>query len=209
MWSSYLCPTDVAILQALDWIDKMPFGCSYELEDAAIGDIPTLDDPVLELSIYEKREQYSKLKFPTKSESQRWLRKQGEQNGKTGRQKNLEKSGWQKNLDKMLMWSHGLVPQIECPHVVQAAEWNICWPSVAKAIRSRTCIVYSFGVADSDPFTEFMATTSCQIFAFDPGVDHPLHYANNTLFYHWGLTTGAKTLSQEKTFAGAFIAFCF
>lgn len=54
------------------------------------------------------------------------------------------------------------------------------------------CLVYSFGVADHDGYTEEMAQRGCQVFAMDPTVKHPTNWMPNVQFYPWGLANRAK-----------------
>ena len=74
--------------------------------------------------------------------------------------------------------------------VRKVAEWNICWDPIQKDLEKNECIVYSFGIAADDPFTNFMDQAGCQVFAFDPAQQHPEDYKPNTKFYPYGLVSG-------------------
>jgi hypothetical protein len=63
------------------------------------------------------------------------------------------------------------------------------------------CVVYSFGYADSDPFADSMAEQGCMVYAFDPGMDHPLNLKQNLEFRHWGLSSGQ---ANENSFTSEF-----
>ena len=98
-------------------------------------------------------------------------------------------------------WHNVLHPSVHCASKKVFGEWNICWPPVQKAIMEKTCVVYSFGYADSDPFADSMAENGCKVFAFDPGMDHPLNLKQNLEFRHWGLSSGQV---NENSFTSEF-----
>ena len=85
--------------------------------------------------------------------------------------------------------------KVECRSVKRVAEWRICWSPVALAIDWARCVVYSFGIADEDLFTDVMANMGCTVYAFDPGANHPRDYKHNVKFYryfiHWYCVYGA------------------
>jgi len=74
--------------------------------------------------------------------------------------------------------------------IQQVAEWNVCWGPVARDISAGRCLIYSFGIAGDDPFTNFMALAGCQVYAFDPAQQHPRNYKPNVTFYPYGLVSG-------------------
>ena len=61
---------------------------------------------------------------------------------------------------------------------------------------TNNCLVYSFGVADRDVYTEEMAQRGCQVIAMDPTVKHPTNWMPNVKFYPWGLANRAQTENQ-------------
>lgn len=71
----------------------------------------------------------------------------------------------------------------------QVAEWNICWAPIARDISAGRCVVYSFGIANDDPFTNFMASSGCTVFAFDPARQYPRNYKTNVTFFQYGLVS--------------------
>ena len=106
-----------------------------------------------------------------------------------------------KPIRDAVQWHSGTppsVPRRTCSDVRQASEWSICWPPVQSAIDSGTCLVYSFGIAKSDAFTNYVAERGCTVFAFDPGVDHPLHPWKGVTFHRWGIASGAKGGQAEE-----------
>ena len=83
-----------------------------------------------------------------------------------------------------ILWQRGLYPKVTCPDVRVIAEWRVCWPPVAAALAKQQCVVYAFGVADDDAFTNYLAGAGCHVYAFDPGADHPLNWKPNVTFHH-------------------------
>jgi hypothetical protein len=72
------------------------------------------------------------------------------------------------------------------------AEWNICWTSIERHLATGRCTVYSFGIAQDDPFTNYMAEAGCRVFAFDPAQNHPRNYKPNVTFFQYGLVSGIR-----------------
>ena len=67
-------------------------------------------------------------------------------------------------------------------------EWNYIPALLDMAVKSPLgCVVYAFGVAGSDEFTNFYSSVGCHVYAFDPTVKHPLHWRPNVTFHPWGL----------------------
>jgi len=67
--------------------------------------------------------------------------------------------------------------------IKKVAEWNICWRPVARDISAGWCIVYSFGIAKDDPFSNFL---------WLPQVVKCIHltprnniHANVTIYQYW------------------------
>ena len=81
--------------------------------------------------------------------------------------------------------------------IKKVAEWNICWGPITQDIAASRCIVYSFGIANDDPFTNFMDEAGCQVLAFDPAQQYPRDYKPNTKFYPYGLVSG---MSNEQEY---------
>ena len=110
-------------------------------------------------------------------------------------------------------WHNGLHPSVPCVSTKEFGEWKICWPPVEKAIQENRCVVYSFGYADVDPFADSMAAEGCKVYAFDPGIDHPLNLKQNLEFRHWGLASGQKNENAfesslyGKTDKGKYLSF--
>ena len=86
------------------------------------------------------------------------------------------------------------------------AEWSYQPALLHGALASRTgCIVYSFGVAQRDEFTSFYASSGCQVFAFDPTVNHSVgmhKWMRNVSFHPWGLQSTARHSSDERKMTG-------
>lgn len=110
-------------------------------------------------------------------------------------------------------WHSGLHPSVHCATKKNFGEWNVCWPPVEKAIMDKKCVVYSFGYADSDPFADSMAEHGCMVYAFDPGMDHPLNLKQSLEFHHWGLSSGQVNENYftsefyRKTDKGIYMSF--
>jgi hypothetical protein len=103
-----------------------------------------------------------------------------------------------------MRWARGKLPTpgaAHCPEMVDMGEWSICWPPVQRAIDAGSCIVYSFGVAEEDPFTIGMAARGCQVFAFDPAFKHTEHPWPGVTFRHYGLVSGQ---ADENAFSGHY-----
>ena len=59
-------------------------------------------------------------------------------------------------------------------------EWDYIPALLDMALNSPPgCVVYAFGVANSDEFTNFYSSAGCHVYAFDPTVEHPLHWRPN------------------------------
>lgn len=50
-----------------------------------------------------------------------------------------------------------------CSTIKKVSEWHICWDVVERDIMAGRCIVYSFGIAGDDPFTNYMSKAGCQV----------------------------------------------
>jgi len=73
------------------------------------------------------------------------------------------------------------------------SEWSFQPMTLLRALRSKEgCLVYSFGVADKDEFTDFYANMGCRVFAFDPTVQHHRQWQPNVTFYPWGLRSASR-----------------
>jgi len=115
----------------------------------------------------------------------------------------------------LVKWNRGWFKRMSCPEERVIAEWHVCWPPIASAIAQGACIVYAFGVADSDAFVDRMAAIGCQVWAFDPAAIHPRNWKPNVTFHHWGLLSGANSLQEENRFKshygttrkGAYLGF--
>ena len=68
------------------------------------------------------------------------------------------------------------------------SEWSYQPSSLKAALRSKQgCIVYAFGVAGGDEFSNFYSSKGCMVYAFDPTVEHPPCWRSNMTFHSWGL----------------------
>lgn len=103
----------------------------------------------------------------------------------------LQRPLWHSSLLAMY-YGTAFGEKISCATKKVVAEWNICWTSIERHIASRNCTVYSFGIAQDDPFTNYMAEAGCQVFAFDPAQNHPRDYKPNVTFYQYGLVSGIR-----------------
>jgi len=74
------------------------------------------------------------------------------------------------------------------------SEWHLDMQAIDQALKDKGqgCLVYSFGIAQDDPYTNFMAMKGCQVYAFDPTVRHPYKWKDNVLFHPWGIRNSAK-----------------
>ena len=70
------------------------------------------------------------------------------------------------------------------------SEWQFV-PAVLEREPSPRCLVYSFGVASNDEFTNFYASRGCHVFAFDPTVHHAREWMRNVTFHPWGLRSSS------------------
>ena len=98
-------------------------------------------------------------------------------------------SSWQSTITNVYNGS-AFQRSSSCTRIKKIAEWNICWDPIDRAISSRSCLVYSFGIALDDPFTNFMASAGCKVFAFDPAQKYQRDYKPNVTFYQYGLVSG-------------------
>ena len=99
------------------------------------------------------------------------------------------------DLTASVAWNQGRgIPFGRCEETISVAEWKICWAPVRHALTAGHCLVYSFGVFESDPFTSFMASSGCRVYAFDPGRVPP-SVPRNVTFHRWGLRTKLPTLA--------------
>ena len=64
--------------------------------------------------------------------------------------------------------------------------------------------MYSFGVQHADEFTDFYAAQGCQVFAFDPTVNHSTSWKPNVTFYPWGLRSRDSRESMEASSLGQY-----
>ena len=107
--------------------------------------------------------------------------------------------------DHAVRWNRGTgIARATCPEVAVIAEWQVCWPPIARALAEGTCIAYLFGVATEDYLTEFLSAAGCRVYAFDPAANHPVDWMPNVQFHHWGLLSGAQNRTAEKQFAGVY-----
>ena len=73
------------------------------------------------------------------------------------------------------------------------SEWHLDMQPINQALKDKGgCLVYSFGIAEDDAYTNFMAMKGCQVYAFDPTVRHPYKWKENVLFHPWGIRNSAK-----------------
>lgn len=77
------------------------------------------------------------------------------------------------------------------------------WRYVPAAIERHSssidrCVVYSFGIADNDEFSNYYASQGCHVFAFDPTVEHPREWKPNITFFPWGLLSGGDDAAHEE-----------
>jgi len=81
------------------------------------------------------------------------------------------------------------------------SEWYVHDGLIQRALQSPDgCLVYSFGVAESDVYTEFMAQLGCQVFAMDPTVQHPTNWMPRVTFYPWGLAnTASSSITDDNS----------
>ena len=87
----------------------------------------------------------------------------------------------------------------------KGTEWSFVPQAVDRALRSREgCLVYSFGVAKRDEFTNFYAAQGCQVFAFDPTVNHPTNWMENVTFHPWGLRSATGEGEHEVKALGQY-----
>ena len=98
-------------------------------------------------------------------------------------------SSWQSTITNVYNGS-AFQRSSSCTRIKKIAEWNICWDPIDRAISSRSCLVYSFGIALDDPFTNFMASAGCKVFAFDPAQKYQRDYKPNVTFHQYGLVSG-------------------
>ena len=105
------------------------------------------------------------------------------------------------DLTASVAWNQGRgIPSGRCDEVRSVAEWRVCWPPVRRALMAGSCLVYSFGIFESDAFTSFMASSGCRVYAFDPGRS-PRAVPPNVSFHRWGLRTDARlSLREEQAF---------
>lgn len=86
----------------------------------------------------------------------------------------------------------------ECIHV---AEISLCEAPLRSAVQNGTCLIYNFGVGETDAFLSFVGKQypECQVFAFDPTVSEATWakqggskqvFGENVHFYSWGLYGG-------------------
>ena len=86
---------------------------------------------------------------------------------------------------------------------IPSSEWHVDLSGVDRELKSvNGCTVYSFGIAQDDKFTNFMAKRGCNVFAFDPTVDHPKHWKNNVIFHPWGIRNGANATEWSHSMYG-------
>ena len=84
-------------------------------------------------------------------------------------------------------------------------EWSFVPRVLETALRSRHgCLVYSFGVAGRDEFTDFHAAQGCRVFAFDPTIDHPRAWKENVTFHPWGLRSAVGKGEHEVKSLGQY-----
>ena len=77
---------------------------------------------------------------------------------------------------------------------IRANEWYINSDAIATGLRSEFgCLVYAFGVAEDDPFSNAFARRGCRVFAFDPTVSHPRDWRANVTFFPWGLRSAGPS----------------
>lgn len=88
----------------------------------------------------------------------------------------------------------------------RASEWSYQPDVLARALSTSggPCIVYSFGVQHADEFTDFYAAQGCQVFAFDPTVNHSTSWKPNVTFYPWGLRSRDSRESMEASSLGQY-----
>lgn len=91
-------------------------------------------------------------------------------------------------------------------------EWWFQPAVLERALASRAgCLVYAFGVQHHDEFAFFHAAQGCQVFAFDPTVNHSTAWKPNITFHPWGLRSAAygddevATIGQYGTVFGALL----
>jgi hypothetical protein len=74
------------------------------------------------------------------------------------------------------------------------SEWWIDLAAIERALSfNKGCLVYSFGIGEDDPYTNFMAQKGCQVFAFDPTQVHSMDWKPNVTFYNWGIRNSHDT----------------
>ena len=75
--------------------------------------------------------------------------------------------------------------------------WSICMDdaNLVDRMRSRECVVYSFGVRTDWSFDSAIARLGCTVHAFDPSVDHPEQLAPGVHFHPVGLSGQDGTLN--------------
>jgi hypothetical protein len=70
---------------------------------------------------------------------------------------------------------------------------------VVSALKKNECLVYSFGIAEEDLYTDYMASLGCSVFAFDPTVNHPNDWKPNVKFFPWGIRNSAAPSEDTNT----------
>lgn len=63
----------------------------------------------------------------------------------------------------------------------------VCMDNILSDIDSKSCIVYSFGIAGDWSFEDSMSSIGCYVFAYDPTVDYPKWRGKNIHFEKLGV----------------------
>ena len=76
-------------------------------------------------------------------------------------------------------------------HVMDGQKY-VCMDELVEDIRNEKCIVYSFGIGEDWSFEEAIAGMGCDVYAYDPTIDHPKFLSDKIKFAKLGVVGVSK-----------------